>query len=118
MPYWGGPTGLAALPASDTAVFGVVRPSAGDRTIPRAGSVTSTGTASATVSTLLASTRAARGSGFLDDAGRAVGILTASTSTGENTVASLARAVAFARHHGVAGLHVVKGGAFSGTAVL
>lgn len=119
VPYWGGPSGLGALPAADTMVFGLARPSASARTLPRAGTVTVSGTGAATVSTLLPSTRSARGSGFLDDAGRAVGILTASTSTGENTVASLAAAVAFARAHGVAGLRVVRGAeAFSGAVVL
>jgi hypothetical protein len=116
--YWGGPTGLGALPAAGSNVFGLARPTAGARTLPRAGQVTATGPTSASVSTLLPSTGAARGSGFLDDAGRAVGVLTGSTASGDNTVVSLAAAVAFARGHGVPGLHLVRGGAFRGTAIL
>jgi len=66
-----------------------------------------------------ASTPAARGGGFLDDTGRAVGVLTASEHSGDNLVVSLADVVAFARAHGVAGLHVVRGhDAFSGSAIL
>jgi len=118
VPYWGGPSALGALPAAGSNVFGLARPTAGARTLPRAGQVTTTGPTTASVSTLLPSTRAARGSGFLDDAGRAVGVLTGSTAAGDNTVVSLAGAVAFARGHGVPGLHLVRGGAFSGTAIL
>jgi hypothetical protein len=118
VPYWGGPTGLGALPGATAYVFGLARPTAGARTLPRAGQVTSAGASTASVTTLLPSTGAARGSGFLDGAGRAVGVLTRSTLTGDNTVVSLATAVGFARGHGVPGLRVVRGGAFSGAAVL
>jgi hypothetical protein len=119
VPYWGGPTGLGALPAVGAKVFGLARPSSAARTLPRAGDVTNTARSTASVYTPLPSSRSARGSGFLDDSGRAVGILTASTSSGENTVVSLARAMTFARHHGVAGLRVVRGlGGFSGSAIL
>ena len=118
VPYWGGPSGLGDLPAAGATVFGLARPSAGARTLPRAGQVTAVARSTATVTTLLASSRAARGSGFLDDAGRAVGILTASTASGNNTVVSLARAVTFARHHGVPGLRVVRGAdTFTGSAI-
>jgi hypothetical protein len=116
--YWGGPTGLGVLPGASGNVFGLARPATGARTIPRAGQVTTTGPTVASVSTLLPSTRAARGSGFLDDAGRAVGVLTRSSASGANTVVSLAAAVAFAREHGVPGLRLVRGGTFSGTAIL
>ena len=118
MPYWGGPNGIAPLPTPGTAVFGLARLSPGARTLPRAGSVTDGDQRIATVTTLLASTRGARGSGFLDDAGHAVGILTAATGSGANTVVSLADAVAFAGAHGVAGLTVVDGPGFSGSAIL
>lgn len=117
VPYWGGPTGLGALPGAAGYVFGLARPSSAARTLPRAGQVTTSG-ATASVSTLLPSTPAARGSGFLDGAGRAVGVLTGSTAAGDNTVVSLADAVDFARRHGVPGLHLVRGGAFSGAAIL
>lgn len=119
VPYWGGPAGVGALPAAGSTVFGLARSSASARTLPRAGQVTTASGSTATVSTPLMSSGAARGGGFLDDAGRAVGILTASSDSGENVVVSLADAVAFARTHGVAGLHVVRGrDAFSGTAIL
>jgi hypothetical protein len=118
VPYWGGPSGLGSLPVAGGTVFGLTRPSAGVRTLPRVGTVTTTGSLTASVTTLLPSTRSARGSGFLDSAGRAVGILSASRSTGENTVVSLAGAVAFARQHGVGGLRVVRGPGFTGAAVL
>lgn len=117
VPYWGGPTGLGELPAAAGMVFGLARPSATARVLPRAGEVTSLGT-TARVTTLLPSTRSLRGSGFLDDAGRAVGVLTTSTRTGVNTVVSLAKAVGYARAHGVAGLRPVAGQGFSGAAVL
>lgn len=119
VPYWGGPSGLGALPTAGTTVFGLARPSAGARTLPRAGQVLTAGRSTAEVMTPLPSTRAARGSGFLDGTGRAVGILTASTADGENTVVSLKRAVAFARDHGMTGLRVVHGqDRFTGAAVL
>lgn len=119
MPYWGGPSGLGSLPSVGTTVFGLSRASTAARMLPRAGAVTVGGVRSITVSTPLPSTRAARGSGFLDGAGRAVGILTTSTASGENTVVSLARAVSYARSHGVTGLRVVRGrDAFTGSAIL
>lgn len=118
MPYWGGPVDLAALPAAGTTVFGLARETSGARTIPRAGQVSAVSGSAATVATSLPSTRAEQGSGFLDDAGRAVGILTRSSSTGDNAVASLADAVAYAQAHGVTGLTLVHGGTFSGAAVL
>jgi hypothetical protein len=118
MPYWGGPTGLAGLPAAGTTVFGLTRLSASARTLPRAGQVGAVARSVAHVTTPLPSTGASRGSGFLDDAGRAVGILTSFSSTGDNTVVSLADAVSFARVHGVGGLRIVRGPGFSGAAVL
>jgi hypothetical protein len=119
VPYWGGPSDLGSLPATGRMVFGLARQSAGARTLPRAGTVTTDGASSTTVSTPLASTRRARGGGFLDDEGRAVGILTHSDANGENTVVSLAAAVAYAGTHGVPGLRLVRGHqAFTGTAVL
>jgi hypothetical protein len=119
VPFWGGPSSLGALPDATGYVFGLARPSAGARTLPRAGQVTVAGPTIVSVSTPLPSITALRGSGFLDDAGRAVGILTRSTASGDNTVVSLATAVAYARAHGVPGLHLVRGrDAFTGTAVL
>jgi hypothetical protein len=119
MPYWGGPTGLGALPAAGATVFGLTRVAGSTRTVPRAGQVTECTGTRATVSTPLPSTPAARGGGFLDDTGRAVGVLTASEHSGDNLVVSVADVVAFARAHGIAGLHVVRGhDAFSGAAVL
>jgi hypothetical protein len=118
MPYWGGPTGLAALPAAGSNVFGIVRPSPGGRILPRAGQVTTVG-GTAMVATPFPSGGSARGSGFLDAAGRAVGILTTATASGDNTVVSLADAVAFARAHGMVGLRVLRGqSGFSGSAIL
>lgn len=118
MPYWGGPSGLGELPAAGTTVFGLTRLSPGARTLPRAGQVTTAAGGSATVSTPLASGRSARGSGFLDDAGRAVGLITASSANGDNTVVSLSQVVSFAGQHGVAGLRLVQGPGFSGAAIL
>lgn len=119
MPYWGGPSGLGALPASGATVFGLTRVAGSSRTLPRAGQVTESAGARATVNTPLPSTRSVRGGGFLDDTGRAVGIVTASSPNGDNLVVSLADVVAFARQHGVAGLRVVRGRTpFSGAAVL
>lgn len=118
MPYWDGPSSVAGLPAAGSMVFGLARPSAGARLLPRAGQVDTVGS-TATITTLLPSNRAARGSGFLDDAGRAVGILTASRTSGSNRVVSLSDALDYARSHGVAGLALVPGaGVFSGAAVL
>lgn len=119
VPYWGGPSSLGALPSAGRYVFGLARPTAGARTLPRAGQVSSAGSTTASVATPLPSTAASRGSGFLDDAGRAVGILTRSAASGDNTVVSLSAAVAYARAHGVPGLHLVRGrDAFTGTAIL
>jgi hypothetical protein len=119
VPYWGGPSGLGSLPTAGTMVFGLARPAANARTLPRAGTVTADGSSSVSVSTPLASTRRARGGGFLDNEGRAVGILTSSSADGVNTVVSLAAAVAYAGSHGVAGLRLVRGHqAFTGTAII
>ena len=119
VPYWGGPAGLGALPAAGSTVFGLARPARSARMLPRAGAVTASTATTATVSSPLASSRSTRGGGFLDESGRAVGILTTSTTSGDNVVVSLADAVAFARHHGVRGLRVARGhDAFSGAAVL
>jgi hypothetical protein len=119
VPFWGGPSGLGSLPVAGSTVFGLARESGAARTLPRAGTVTSADRSAATVVTLLPSTRAARGSGFLDGSGQAVGILTRGSTSGANTVISLADAVRYARHHGVAGLRVVRGQErFSGSAIL
>jgi hypothetical protein len=119
MPYWGGPTGLAPLPAAGSTVFGLARPSRAARTLPRAGQVVAVTGSTATVNTPLPSTRASRGGGFLDDAGRAVGILTASVGSGDNVVVSLADAITFARAHGLPRLRLVRGrDGFSGAAIL
>lgn len=118
MPYWGGPVDLAALPAAGGTVFGLARQSSGGRTIPRAGQVSATSGSAAAVTTMLPSTRSERGSGFLDDHGRAVGILCRSSATGDNVVTSLSAAVDYARTHGVRGLALVHGGGFSGSAIL
>ncbi len=119
VPYWGGPNGIAQLPGAGTTVFGVARPSASAGTLPRAGTVDSVDGTTARVATLMPSSRGARGSGFLDADGSAVGILTRSASSGANTVTSLAAVVDYARHHGVPGLRVVRGKeAFSGSAIL
>jgi hypothetical protein len=109
VPHWGGPSGIGALPAAGTTVFALFRPSTSARTLPRAGTVDSVGSATAVVTTPLASRRGAKGSGFLDDSGRAVGILTGWSASGANTVESLATVVSYARHHGVPGLRVVRG---------
>jgi hypothetical protein len=117
--YWGGPSSVGSLPAVGTTVFGLLRPASGVRTIPRVGEVASIGAGEAVVTTALPSTRAARGSGFQDASGRAVGILVASSRDGSNTVVSLRDAVLFARAHGLAGLRVVRGhDAFTGSAIL
>ncbi|HEX2892452.1 MAG TPA: hypothetical protein VHO29_00430 [Marmoricola sp.] len=118
MPYWGGPVDLGTLPAAGATVFGLARQSSGGRTIPRAGQVSATSGSSAAVTTMLPSTRSDRGSGFLDDHGRAVGILSRSSATGDNVVTSLSAAVDYARTHGVPGLVLVHGGGFSGSAIL
>ncbi|HET6166622.1 MAG TPA: hypothetical protein VFE07_07315 [Marmoricola sp.] len=119
VPYWGGPTGVGSLPDAGATVFGLVRESATARALPRAGTVDSVDRGTAEVTTLLPGGRGARGSGFLDASGRAVGILTRSTTSGANTVTSLAAVVGFARAHGVPGLRVVHGSEpFSGSAVL
>lgn len=118
VPYWNGPTSLGALPTDGSTVFGLARQSARARLLPRAGQVTALGE-TASVTTALPSNRASRGSGFLDDAGRAIGVLTASRASGWNRVVSLAGAVDYASSHGVAGLRLVRGrGPFGGTAVL
>ena len=119
VPYWNGPSGVATLPAEGATVFGLARSSASARALPRIGTVGPVGTGAATVSTPLPSTQRARGGGFLDDQGRAVGVLTRSAASGHNTVVSLADVVGYAAAHGVPGLQLVPGhGTFSGAAVL
>jgi hypothetical protein len=119
VPYWNGPSGVATLPAEGATVFGLARSSASARALPRIGTVGPVGTGAATVSTPLPSTQRARGGGFLDDQGRAVGVLTRSAASGDNTVVSLADAVGYAAAHGVPGLQLVPGhGTFSGAAVV
>lgn len=59
------------------------------------------------------------GAGFVDSLGRAVGILLAGHEGRRTRVASLPRALGFARHHGMPGLRLVPGSTpFHGSAVV
>ncbi len=115
VPHWGGPTGLAGLPTPGGTVFGLGRSGAAQALpVPKAGDIRAVDGDLATIFTPLPGTRRERGGVVLDDAGRAVGMISSVRPSGHQAVGSLAAQVAFARGHGLPGLRVVPGGAFSG----
>ncbi len=115
VPFFGGPTGLAApAPAgSNVASYGNSSLRFGLRDLSPKRGVSLGGTAWSTdVYTATPGIPGDSGSGFLDSAGRAFGTLSTvqlAPVAGSNGVGSLALEVAYARTHGVPGLALVKG---------
>jgi hypothetical protein len=110
MPAWGGPSGLAALPAAGARVFTVGRTT--DALAPRSELLG----AGSRLAPALPFRASDSGALVLDDRGRAVGLV-GSVSGEQVSVIGLAAAVAAARSHGFPGLALVRGGAFSPSAV-
>lgn len=117
VPVFGGPTGLgAALPAAGSAIYTYGSSSLRSSSAARSGTVQTSSPWSMTVRTSPAGVPGDSGSGYLNAAGRAIGVLSTINilpDTGSNGVGSLPREVAFARGHGLPRLSLVKGGAFT-----
>ena len=121
VPFWGGPTGLGSGAATGSQVYSYGQSSLRPTTVlsPKTG-VSLGGTHGGwgiDVYTATPGIPGDSGSGFLDDRGRAVGTLSTvalAPLAGSNGLGNLARELNFAqRHSGIAGLRLVKGGAFS-----
>jgi hypothetical protein len=116
VPQLGGPTGLAELPAAGSRIFTLGSSSLRGTTQAKSGSVTSSSAWTMTVRTGSPGVPGDSGSGYLDDQGRAVGVLSTLNilpDIGANGVGSLAREVAFARDHDMRRLRLVTGGPFT-----
>lgn len=108
--YWDGPGGVGSLPAPGAAMFGCTgMVASGVRGLnPDVATLRQTwrwGAGIAPVRGL----RSDVGAGYVDDQGRAAGILLAAPDGQRRLVASLSLAMRFARHHGVGGLRLVPG---------
>ena len=117
VPTWGGPTGVAAAPRQGDQVYSwgysSLRPT--DAVSAKTGLTTQRTNAGWGFEVYTASPGVPgdSGSGFMDAAGRAVGVLSTLTlapTVGSNGVGSLAKELAFAQQHsGIDGLRLVKG---------
>ena len=127
VPVFGGPTGLAPAPAAGTNVYSYgnsslrlgltpTSPKRGVTLGPASGGWTSS------VYTVTPGIPGDSGSGFLDDGGRAFGVLSTVAVLplpASNGVGSLANEVAYARAHGLPGLSLIPGTeAFNASALL
>ena len=121
VPFWGGPTGLAVKSAAGSQVHSYGQSSLRPTTVlsPKTGlSLGPTnGGWGLDVYTATPGIPGDSGSGFLDEKGRAVGTLSTvaiAPLAGSNGLGNLSRELAYARQHsGIAGLHLVEGGAFT-----
>ncbi|MGN6723556.1 MAG: hypothetical protein ACTHJM_13175 [Marmoricola sp.] len=116
VPYFGGPTKLAALPGAGQAVYTVGSSSQRGTTRSTSGKVVDASNApwSDIVKTKSGGVPGDSGSGYMNSAGDAVGVLsTLNVSllppSSANGIGSLAQEVAFARKHGLSGLALVPG---------
>ncbi len=108
-PFWGGPTGLAGVPAAGASVFTVGRSPGRAATLsPKSGTVQSGDAWQARIDLPLPGIRGDIGSGVLDDQGRAFGVVSAvGTGPGGTLVGGLEPQLAFARSHGRPRLRLV-----------
>jgi hypothetical protein len=117
VPVFGGPTGVAGLPAVGGAVYSYGSSPLRSSSSAKQGTVRGLdGTWSATVRTQPNGVPGDSGSGYLDASGRAVGVLSTLSifpDTGANGIGSLARELAFARDHGLPRLTLVHGARFA-----
>lgn len=117
VPFFGGPTGLGAGTTSGESVYSYQNSELRlgiSQLSPKQGiSLGDTGGGwSTTVYTVTPGIPGDSGSGFLDASGRAFGVLSTialAPLAGSNGVGNLAKEIAYARTHGVAGLSVVPG---------
>jgi hypothetical protein len=118
VPVFGGPSGVAGLPAVGGAVYAYGSSPVRSASTAKTGTVRGRdGAWSATVRTRPNGVPGDSGSGYLDASGRAVGVLSTLSifpDTGANGIGSLARELAFARDHGLPRLVLVRGRAFVG----
>jgi hypothetical protein len=123
VPFFGGPTGVA----SSTQGTGAQAYSYGNSELrgglsplsPKFGVVVQDagGGWSHNVYTLTPGIPGDSGSAFLDSTGKALGVLSTlelAPAAGSNNVADLSHMIAYAQSHGLPGLQLVTGGAFSG----
>ncbi|MCW2674428.1 MAG: hypothetical protein JWP14_3017 [Frankiales bacterium] len=117
VPVYGGPTGLAAAPASGSSVYSYGNSSLRLGLTPfspkRGVSLGATnGGWTSSVYTVTPGIPGDSGSGFLDAGGKAFGVLSTvaiAPLPASNGVGSLAKEIAYAQAHGFAGLSVVPG---------
>lgn len=118
VPFWGGPTGLATAPAkTGAAVYSygnsLLRAGIEQLSPKRGASIGSSGRGwTQSVYTVTPGIPGDSGSGFMNRAGRALGVLSTvefAPKAGSNGVGSLAKEVAYARNHGMSGLRLVRG---------
>lgn len=117
VPGMGGPVRLAHhFPAVGGPVYSVGSSSLRGSTQAKSGTVQSRSAWTMTVRTGSPGVPGDSGSGFLDASGGAVGVLSTLDlfpDIGANGVGSLYREVEFARSHGLRGLELLRGGAFT-----
>jgi hypothetical protein len=122
VPFWGGPTGLASKAPAGSQVYSYGQSSLRPTTLlsPKTGlslGATNNGWG-LDVYTATPGVPGDSGSGFLDAQGRAVGTLSTvaiAPLAGSNGMGNLGRELAYAQQHsGIAGLHLVEGGRFTG----
>jgi hypothetical protein len=117
VPVFGGPTGVAGLPAVGGTVYAYGSSPMRTESTAKTGTVSGLdGSWSATVRTQPSGVPGDSGSGYLDASGRAVGVLSTLNifpDTGANGIGSLAHELAFARTHGLPRLALVRGAAFT-----
>jgi hypothetical protein len=126
VPGFGGPTGLASLPAaagSTVYTYGNSSLRGGvTKLSPKQGTVVQEQGAgwSRDVYTVTPGIPGDSGSGFMDASGRAIGVLSTvqiAPLAASNGVGNLSKEVAYAQAHGFGGLSLVTGGPFNGSVV-
>jgi hypothetical protein len=121
IPFWGGPTGVATTTSAGQDIFTYGNSSLRlgiEQLKPKRGKSlgTSGGGWTHTVYTLTPGIPGDSGSAFIDNQGRAFGVLSTvaiAPFPASNGVSDLSRMLTYARAHGAAGVNVVNGGAFS-----
>jgi len=116
VPGIGGPVGLAPLPPVGSTIHAVGSSSVRGTSEAKSGRVTARSAWTMTVRTGSPGVPGDSGSGYLDDRGRAVGVLSTLDvlpDVGANGVGSLTHEIDFARRHGLRGLRLVAGKRFT-----
>jgi hypothetical protein len=126
IPFWGGPNGIASSTSAGQSVYTYGNSSLRlgiEQLKPKRGVSlgTSGGGWTHQVYTLTPGIPGDSGSAFVDDQGRAFGVLSTlalAPLPASNGVSDLNKMLQYARSHGAAGVNVVNGGAFNGGRLL